>query len=176
MKDNFDTDPLTKSEFKKLNSRNKGNAFERKVCEILNERFGTKDFMRSPGSGAFATTHKLPEHLKIYGDLITPNNFSFTIECKKGYNKENLGNYFSSKSIIKKFLEQASNDALKSKKHPLLIWQQDRADIIVFVPAQLIVKHNIVISYPYITLGDKWVALKLVDFLTLHLPWFNSSN
>ena len=54
--------------------------------------------MRSPGSGAFSTTHKLPDHLKFSGDLITPKNFRFIIECKKGYNKENLGSIFNLKS------------------------------------------------------------------------------
>jgi len=116
---------------KKVNSRNKGNAFERKVCSLLNHRFNTEDFCRSPGSGAFASTHKLPEHLKIYGDLITPENFKFTIECKKGYNKENLCSFFKPKSEIRKFIKQSEKDAKYSKREPMIILQQDRNTIIV---------------------------------------------
>ena len=85
MEDSYDFEKLRKKP-KRKNSKAKGSAFERKVAKILNEHFETPDFQRSPGSGAYATTHNLPDHLKIYGDLITPKNFIYTIECKKGYN------------------------------------------------------------------------------------------
>jgi Holliday junction resolvase len=74
MKDNYDISKLNKKK-KKVNSRAKGSTFERQIAKILNERFNTSEFSRTPGSGAFATTHSLPDHLKIYGDLITPQNF-----------------------------------------------------------------------------------------------------
>jgi len=89
MKDDYDLSQLRKKP-KRKNSRTKGNTFERQVAKILNDRFKTTEFSRSPGSGAFATTHSLPEHLKIYGDLITPQKFKYCIECKKGYNNLNL--------------------------------------------------------------------------------------
>ena len=91
MEDNFDLNKLTKDKKpKKVNSRNKGQSFERKIATMLNNRFNTKEFCRSPGSGAFATTHNIPDHLKLHGDLLTPLDFKFCIECKKGYNKENI--------------------------------------------------------------------------------------
>ena len=84
MKDDYDlTKLLAKKGKKKLNSKAKGSRFERKISDMLNERFKTKDFCRTPGSGAFATTHSLPDHLRIYGDLITPKNFKFILELKK---------------------------------------------------------------------------------------------
>ena len=101
MQDNFDLKNLMISRKKRKNSRTKGNSFERKICSILNEFFETTEFIRSPGSGAFSTTHNLPEHLKFSGDLITPKSFKFTIECKKGYNKENIGSVFNTKSDLK---------------------------------------------------------------------------
>ena len=88
MKDNYDISALKKK--KKVNSKAKGSSFERQVAKILNDRLGTTEFSRTPGSGAFATTHSLPDHLKIYGDLITPQNFKYCLECKKGYNNQNL--------------------------------------------------------------------------------------
>ncbi len=88
MEDNYDISPLKKK--KRKNSRAKGSTFERSIAKTLNDRFNTSEFSRSPGSGAFATTHTLPDHLKIYGDLITPQNFKYCIECKKGYNNQNL--------------------------------------------------------------------------------------
>ncbi len=89
MKDDFDLSNLRKKP-KRKNSRAKGAAFENKVAKILNNRFNTSEFSRTPGSGAFATTHKLPDHLKLHGDLITPKNFKFIIECKKGKTRQVL--------------------------------------------------------------------------------------
>ena len=91
MKDDYNIKNLRKKKTR-INSRTKGNAFERQVAKLLNQRFDTTEFARSPGSGAFASTHSLPEYLKIYGDLITPIKFRYCIECKKGYNKIQLNN------------------------------------------------------------------------------------
>lgn len=126
MKDDYDLSSLLTNKKKRKKSKPKGNAFENKIATLLNERFNTTDFCRSPGSGAFATTHKLPEHLKIYGDLITPKDFKFIIECKKGYNKEGLGSLFKKNSIVYGFIEQAARDAEKSGKKFILILCQDR--------------------------------------------------
>ena len=171
MKDNFDLTELKSSEKKKLNSRTKGNTFERKVCDILNTRFSTKDFMRSPGSGAFATSHRLPAHLKFYGDLLTPQNFNFTIECKKGYNKEGIDSLLVSKSELWKFLEQAETDAQKANKRPLLIWQQDRSEILVFFEEDLIDKD--LITYPFCTLSKDFIMMRLKNFLELPISFFS---
>mgnify|MGYP003149346681 CR=1 FL=1 len=111
MKDDFDVSPLRKK--KKINSRAKGNRFENKIAKTLNERFNTKEFCRTPGSGAFATTHTLPEYLKIYGDLITPQNFKYIIECK---------------STISKMIAQAHRDSKKSSRKFLLFIGQNRKE------------------------------------------------
>ena len=132
MKDNYEFSKDFK-QTKRLNSKNKGSTFERKVCKILNERFKTTEFCRSPNSGAFATTHNIPEYLKIYGDLITPKNFKYCIEVKKGYSKENLSDLFNPKAKFWEFIKQAERDSEKSKKPYLLIWQQDRGEILVIL-------------------------------------------
>jgi Holliday junction resolvase len=132
MEDNFDISGLKKK--KKVNSRTKGSTFERQIAKKLNERFNTTEFMRSPGSGAFASTHTLPEHLKIHGDLITPKNFKFCIECKKGYNKENLYSLYNNSSDFWGFIKQSEKDSEKSKKLPLVIFKQDRQPILAVVP------------------------------------------
>ena len=130
IQDDFDLTSLIANKKKRKNSRTKGNSFERKVAGILNEHFNTTEFMRSPGSGAFSTTHNLPEHLKFSGDLITPKNFRFIIECKKGYNKENLGSTFNTKSDLLNFIQQADRDARKIQKQFLIVFQQDRKDML----------------------------------------------
>ena len=131
MNDDFDVTALLPKKKKKINSRTKGNTFERKVAKILNDRFNTTDFCRSPGSGAFATTHKLPEHIQVYGDLITPKDFKFIIECKKGYNKEGICDAFNPKSGLHKMLMQAMRDGRSAGKPFMLIIGQDRKEPIV---------------------------------------------
>lgn len=143
MEDNFDLSPLRKK--KKKNSRAKGSTFERKIATDLNKRFNTKEFSRTPGSGAFASTHALPEHLQIHGDLITPANFRYCIECKKGYNDEDLYSLFNHKSTFWGFIEQAVKDAGRSGKEPMLIFKQDRREILAVVPSNtLFISNNYV--------------------------------
>ena len=132
MNDDYDLKNLRKKK-KGINSRTKGNAFERKVAGMFNDRLGTKEFARSPGSGAFATTHTLPEYLKIYGDLITPENFRYCIECKKGYNKIQIYNLLNEKSEIWEFIKQCEKNSISSGKEPLLIFQQDRKPILAIL-------------------------------------------
>ena len=166
--DSFDLSNLRKKKGK-INSGIKGKAFERKVCEMLNERFQTKDFMRTPGSGAFATAHTLPDHVVIYGDLITPLNFKFTIECKKGYNKESISSLFNDKSNFSEFIKQAEQDSKKANKELLIILAQDRQEPLALVRQQgfqnFISEFNeYAVLYKY---NNLYLILKLKEILKL---------
>tara|TARA_R110002051_G_scaffold242280_3_gene302642 strand:+ start:2257 stop:2778 length:522 start_codon:yes stop_codon:yes gene_type:complete len=132
MEDNYDISELKKK--KRKNSRAKGSTFERQIANTYNDRFNTTEFSRSPGSGAFATTHNLPDYLKIYGDLITPQNFKYCIECKKGYNNQNLYSLYNYSSEFWGFLEQCQKDSDKCGKIPMVIFKQDRQPTLAIVP------------------------------------------
>ena len=176
MKDIVDLKKLKNK--KRVNSKAKGGAFERKVANMLNEQFNTKEFNRTPGSGAFATTHQhLPEHITVAGDLITPKNFKFCIECKKGYNDQTIYSLLDYNSKIWQFIEQCEKDAKKLNKVPMVIYKQDRKDILVItykdmfstmIPSITIFKDNIE------TLGCKTYNIyKLKDIIDDHLEkWF----
>ena len=144
MEDNYDISALKKK--KKVNSRAKGSTFERQIAKLLNDRLNTTEFSRTPGSGAFATTHSLPDHLKIYGDLITPQNFRYCIECKKGYNNQNLYSLFNKSSEFWKFIEQCQKDSDKCSKLPMIIFKQDRQ------PTLLIIPHYVRMSKDYLNI------------------------
>ncbi len=135
MEDNYDISALKKK--KRKNSRTKGSTFERSIAKTLNDRLNTTEFSRSPGSGAFATTHTLPEHLKIYGDLITPQNFKYCIECKKGYNNLNLYSLYNYSSEWWGFLEQCEKDSDKCGRIPMVIFKQDRQPTLAIVPSHV---------------------------------------
>ena len=140
MKDNYDISALKKK--KKVNSRAKGSTFERQIAKILNDRLGTTEFSRTPGSGAFATTHSLPDHLKIYGDLITPQNFKYCLECKKGYNNQNLYSLYNHSSDFWKFIDQCQKDSEKCGKIPMVIFKQDRQPTLAIIPSHIVVESN----------------------------------
>lgn len=133
MEDDYDLGALKKP--KRKNSRAKGSTFERGVSKQLNERFNVKVFSRTPGSGAYATTHNLPEHLQIHGDIITPQEFKYTLELKKGYNDVSLYNLYDYSSTFWNFWAQAEKDAGKSRKAPMLIFKQDRKPTLAMVHA-----------------------------------------
>ena len=140
MEDNYDISALKKK--KKVNSRAKGSTFERQIAKILNDRLGTTEFSRTPGSGAFATTHTLPDHLKIYGDLITPQNIKYCLECKKGYNNQNLYSLYNHSSDFWKFIEQCQKDSEKCGKIPMVIFRQDRQPTLAIIPSNVVVESN----------------------------------
>lgn len=168
MQDEYDLSKLVKNKKKRLNSKNKGNAFQRKVAQIFNEHFETDQFAPTPGSGAFATTHSLPQHLQIYGDLITPKEFCFVLECKKGYNKENIGSTFNSKSLITEALQQSERDAKKCKKVPMVIFQQDRKDILCVIPYKKFQPLFLTRLNYYVSLKNEYLILTLKDLLSVY--------
>lgn len=168
MKDNFDVTPLKKK--KKVNSRAKGNRFENKIAKILNERFNTKEFCRSPGSGAFATTHTLPSYLKIYGDLITPEKFKFVLEIKKGYNEEKVSDLLNPKSQIFNMIAQAHRDSKKSSRKFILIIGQDRRE-----PVAITNELNLPVKGPSFkgSFEDLEVSMfRLIDLLSIKDSYF----
>jgi len=136
MEDNYNLSELIKPKSKRKNSKNKGHRFENDIAKMLNEKFNSKEFSRTPGSGAYATSHNLPEHLTIYGDLITPKKFKFCIECKRGYSDMKFDALIDCNADIWKFIEQAEKDAKKADKDFLLIWKPDRRAATAFFPAR----------------------------------------
>lgn len=139
MKDNYDLKNLKTD--KKINSKRKGNKFENDLAKMLNKRFDTKDFSRTPGSGAYATTHNLPKYLTIYGDLITPQDFKFIFEIKRGYNNFNLYDLYNDSSIIFNFLGHLEKDCKAAEKPGILVIKQDRRDILA------VLKTNDIMDY-----------------------------
>jgi hypothetical protein len=145
----------------RINSRTKGNAFERALAKKLNLRFDTTEFCRTPGSGGFATTHKLPEHLHVHGDLITPKDFKFIIEAKRGYDIK-FEDIWKPKSKLFEFIAQATRDGEAGKKPWLLIYKKDRQKEIVIcevslpsIPKATIKQYNLYLLEDILALPDE---------------------
>ena len=151
---------------KRVNSKRKGSTFERNIAKILNERFNTKEFARTPGSGAFGTTHKnLPHYFKVAGDLITPEKFRFVLECKTGYDLR-LEDLFKPASDLYKFIEQASRDGAVAKKPWLLVYKRDRQKAMVVSLEQFNLKKVVTFGDYHMYLLEEVLSLPEEVFFT----------
>jgi|TARA_R100001143_G_scaffold63465_2_gene70718 hypothetical protein len=154
MIDEYDLTNLSSDTKRRTNSKAKGSRFERKIAGMFNDRFDTQEFSRTPGSGAFATSHTLPEHLQMYGDLIAPKNFRFCIECKKGYSNIKINHLIDYSSQLWNFIEQCEKDSSKCDKEPMVLFQQDRQPILAITPEKWIYSsHNTEGFTPSIKIG-----------------------
>lgn len=165
----MDVEKLMNPNRTRKNSKKKGSNYESKLCKLLNARFKTEEFSKTPGSGAYATTHNLPEYLKIYGDIITPKNFRFIFDSKKGYNHIGFTEVLDLKSDLHKMLEKCSLDATKAKKSFILVVCQDRRKAIAIVPERILdrsVTHLQTFSF------DGYTGLLLSDLLSLPDSFF----
>ena len=129
----------------KMNSKNKGNSFERKIANLLSSRFeertGIKQaFRRNSDSGSyFGGTNqvRLQTHdtnKANLGDIICPIDFAYTVECK----------HYKSPPIFKNimqqecknwdgWLEQAEQDSKNSGKRMMLIIKYNNVSEIVIL-------------------------------------------
>lgn len=109
----------------KINSRDKGKRTERALCKILTERFG-KPFSRVVGSGNRWSQVELSQAGKdtLVGDIVCPEGFLWSIECKGGYDDVTFDSILSAKGnkTFKSFLSQAEADAERSGKQALICW------------------------------------------------------
>lgn len=106
----------------RINSKKKGNRFEREVCKVFQAWTG-KEFSRVPQSGGL----RWKNTQSITSDVIcTDSKYSriwpFTIECKS-YNDLKFEHLLLEKKSckIKSFWAQANRDAKRAHKKPLLI-------------------------------------------------------
>ena len=76
-----------------INSKGKGDKYERSVASFLSDHFKSitkvdKSFQRNRASGAYLggkNSHRaigMLDEQKITGDIVTPHNFIYEIECK----------------------------------------------------------------------------------------------
>lgn len=128
-----------------VNGKQKGNSFERNIANMLCERFAPytgieKPFRRNPDSGSFfggsniARVDMYDTNWALYGDLICPKNFRFSVECKHYKEPPTLNSVV--RGEVKQWddwLAQARQDAKVSGKQMMLIIRYNRTDIFAFL-------------------------------------------
>lgn len=147
----------------KIHSGQKGGRGEKGVINLLTERF-KMPFASVPESGAFASHASLPEELRsaYVGDIICPVKFKWCIECKNGYDDINFDTIFFKgvkNAQLDAFLEQATTDAGRINKKPLLCWKKTGKPFLAFTHDPLTTEY----CFKY----RDWYAVQLVEFLKL---------
>lgn len=165
---------------KGINSKQKGNAFERVIAKTFSERFG-KSFARTVSSGAYTGGKNVKnaqvlseDQLLIFAsDIRCPKEFRFSIECKS-YKEISFYDLFNKKSILYDWYAQSSTDAALLKKSPLLIVKTNNHKPVVFVPLEELISHSIEVKPVFIheNRGCFW----LEDFLTIDDSFFFLSS
>lgn len=154
-----------------VNGKNKGNSFERKIANLLSETFKnylgiSNGFRRNPDSGSFwggsnvdrTSTHSLD--YAVFGDLICPKNFKFSIECKHYKTAPSLQSIVN--QSVKQWdtwIEQAEQDSKAANKEFALIVKYNNVDELIFLNNTLHGKDTI-IKY------KQYHIYKLKDFLS----------
>jgi hypothetical protein len=181
--DDFDVDDVLNNynkKKKKKNSGRKGKQGERDLISELEIRFPGQPFSRSLGSGNRWAQASLTETAKkvFTGDIITPENFLFAIECKKGYNQINLERAVKRQSegkrgnaLLDEFLDQAEKDGERISKMPMMCWKKDYQPWKAFLKTDNIPKE----LKPETRYGD-WSIFSLEEILKLPDTFFVKSE
>lgn len=128
-------------------SKNKGNAFENHLAKTLNVAFHTEEFARVPLSGAFMGRSNAVKRKGIAqeaqntlrGDLITPHDFPFVIECKSYKDNPLFHKIMEGKDVhVDKWIAEVEYDAAQTDKDPLLFFKVSRKGTFVVIPFEKI--------------------------------------
>lgn len=150
-----------------VNGKQKGNRFEREVSNTLSSRFAAftglqNSFRRSVDSGSFyggtnqsrTETHSLD--YAVFGDIVCPRNFNFTIECKNYKDAPTLSNIVTGNvKQWDEWIEQASQDAKNANKKMLLIIKYNRTETFCVVePTSDFIPKVLYKGYYIVSLSD----------------------
>lgn len=121
-----------------VNSKNKGNTYERSVSKTLSKRFEDRlgievGFRRATDSGSYfggtnavrMETHDLD--YATYGDIVCPREFNFTLECK-AYKAPPSFDLILKQDVKlwDEWIQQADDDAKKDGKKPFIVVKYNR--------------------------------------------------
>jgi hypothetical protein len=175
--DDYKVDDLISNLNKKIskkkpkNSSKKGRRGEANLCKILIKRFN-KPFSRVVGSGARTSQVNLSEEAKLVltGDIVSPKEFFFSLEVKNGYSEIDLCNVLDSgNKLLDNFMDQATKDAGKINRLPLLCWKKDRMSWVAFLRQQDLPNYT---CFNYYLCYKDWVAVSLNELLKQNDKFF----
>ena len=114
-----------------VNSKTKGDTYERKIAKKLTEWTGLK-FERVPASGGL----KWAEDNRVYGDIVTNDpDFPITIECK---NREewNMDSLINGSKKVAAWWNQVTDDTAVTGNAPMVIFTRNLQPDYVMIRAE----------------------------------------
>lgn len=136
--DDFEIENMFQKKSKRKNSKRKGKTGELELVKIFNDRFKINSFSRVVGSGN--RWSQVAYVSKDYiGDIVTPDNFKFCIECKFGYKKDDIltSTLNGNNKELNNFLNQSEKDAARVSKEPMLCYRPENKPWICFIKYDL---------------------------------------
>lgn len=154
----------------RINSRAKGAKHERDAARTLEEWTDIK-FVKTPASGGL----RWASGFHVIGDIVPEDmyqlaDFPFSVEVKARRELDFEDLLLPNKSELLKFWKQASDDAKRAKKFPLLLARRDRmpkGSFYVFIPLRVFRK---ALKYyrpnKYIKYGNQFIIVYSEDFFS----------
>ncbi|AXH72724.1 MAG: hypothetical protein [Caudoviricetes sp.] len=164
---------------KKVNGKKKGNSYEREISNKFSERFKEvtgieKSFRRNTDSGSFfggqnkTRTEQYDLNNACFGDIMTPVNFKFTLECKSYHSAPTVASIL--KHNIKnwdEWIEQSESDAESANKKQFLVVKYNN------IPEMVIIKDDLThLGVNYAIQYHEYKVYNLNDILQLPDDFF----
>lgn len=153
----------------------KGDEFEREIAKTLNEAFNTEEFARTPGSGAltglsnFAKRMGLSEDVRrtLGSDLIVPDWFRFSVECKWYKDSPNYATIIKGNdSDLDVWLGETVFDAINFGLNPLLFFKTNRKGVHVALPKTFMAGEvNLPVYLTHYLVYNEFIIIGLDQFL-----------
>jgi hypothetical protein len=175
-------------------SKSKGNKLERDVRDVLNTMYDTEEFARTPGSGAlmgqsnFRKNSGLEDMTKrtLGSDLICPEWFPASIECKNYADKPNYSTIIKSDDkTLNGWLGETIFDAINFGLVPMLVFRTNRQGTHVVLPEMMLdvldvthyVKYNefVIIGIQHFEQQPTTIRLYFQTHQDKILEWMNTS-
>lgn len=130
---------------KKINSKDKGDDFERKTAKQLGDWWGEK-FNRTPMSGGL----HWQEDNRVSGDIVTPPDslFPWVVECKKR-EEWDIIQLVKGTGEIEKWWNQVLLDSERTRMKPFLVFSKNFAPSYLMVYEEDFLKITNLIKIPY---------------------------
>lgn len=159
-----------------INSKAKGNRAELALCKILQDRFPGHHWSRAVGSGnrwSQVQGMSISATQTYTSDICTPDGFRWAIEVKCGYPEIDLGSLASNK-LLDGFIAQATADAARSSRMPLLAFKQARKPWVALTPTEEL-PETFLINLDHGIGYKAWLAVNLEALLSIedHFFWFD---
>lgn len=161
-------------------SKQKGNRFEADVAKTLSERFQERlgvevGFRRTLDSGAFyggsnatkTETHNLD--YAVFGDIVSPRDFRFIIECKHYSTAPKLNSLFDGYAEWDGWIGEAEYDSKTSGKDWVLVMKYNHVKPMVIIET----KHlDLSLFSHHIIYKTSYSVIRFEEFLKLEENFF----